>query len=601
MHSSPIENIRGLLQSTDLPEEVKSNLLREVHVLSKQLANKEFKFKRTLKDKEIITNVLNETIQQLEEKSKTLTIQAKQLEEQSEFKEKLFANVSHELRTPLHGVLGMGHLLTKTPLNIVQHGYVEVIKGSADNLLVIINDILSLSEINAGKVKIKNEPFSIKKLLAELKAMVEVRTQQKGVQLSFINQPELPEYILGDRTRVYQILLNLINNSIKFTHKGYILVSSELVMEHENEVRLQFEIKDTGIGMKKEKLANIFESFTRVHDDKGIVYEGAGLGLNIVKNLTRIMRGGIEVDSEIDKGTTFLVQIPFKIPEKSEVEKYMDSQQEATIPDHWSNLKFLMIEDNSANILYSKDIFKSWNLNLDIAPTLEDAAQFLGESYDCILSDVILPDGNGMEFITELRKNNNSINQNTPVVILTASANDRGAKLAQKVNIQSYLSKPFPPDLLIRELHKIFNIQNTTNMTHGNQNPENQNQLELNGHLEPTFLEKLSKRFKGRTNLMVEMSKIFLDQAPVMVKILEESHENGDYEAIRFEAHKFKSTVNIIGLDSLRGYAMKTEELYHDGKPEIDTHDLLRDFAIQVKLEMQNVERVIEQISTAEV
>lgn len=597
-------NLINLIQALDINQEAKQQLFDEVKLMQQNLLYSDFKLKRTLKDKEVITNVLNETINKLEEKSEALTIQSKELEEQSKFKEQLFAKVSHELRTPLHGILGMGHLLNRTPLNVIQKGYTDIIKGSADNLLVIINDILSLSEINAGKIKITNNPFSIKKLLSNLETVLEYRTKEKGLQLLFMLSDDFPDFLIGDQTRIYQILLNLLNNSVKFTHHGYIRLTGGVVYVDGQETRLQFEVEDTGFGMKKQKLKSIFESFTRVHDEPGRVYEGAGLGLNITKNLLYLLKGSVEVESEEGKGTIFKIQIPFQIPDDETIENLIQSQDNTSIPYEWTQLKFLMIEDNTANILYAKDIFESWNLNLDIVPTLEDAKEAVKKKYDCIFSDIILPDGNGLEFISDLRKCPTAINQKTPVIILTASDNEKVVKQTKEINIESYLSKPFPPDYLIKELHRVFNTLTTPKKMENKESSSMKITQPINvknENIENSFLVTLTKRLKGRTGLMVEMGKIFLDQAPVMKSILENSHQNGDYEAIRFEAHKFKSTVNIIGLESLRDFASKTEQLYYHGKPAECTKELLHDFATQIELDCQKVVSVVEELSKAQV
>lgn len=601
--SNPNKNILILIEALDIDQEAKQNLIDEVKLMQKNLLYTNFKLNRTLKDKDIVTNVLNETINRLEEKSHALTIQAKELEEQSKFKEQLFANVSHELRTPLHGILGMGHLLDRTTLNNVQKGYTDIIKGSADNLLVIINDILSLSEINAGKIKITNNPFSIRKLLSDLETMLEFRTKKKGIKLLFHLSDDFPDFICGDRTRIYQIFLNLLNNSIKFTHQGFIRLKGEVIYVDGTETRLQFEVEDSGIGMKEEKLKSIFDSFTRVHDERNKAYEGAGLGLNIIKNFLYLLNGCVEVESEENKGTIFRVQIPFQIPDDQVITDLIHHQEDTTIPTEWTKLKFLMIEDNSANILYAKDIFESWNLNLDIFPTLGEAEIALEKKYDCILSDVLLPDGNGLDFILKLRKTPSAINNKTPVIILTASANEKGASKAKEANVESYLSKPFPPDFLINEFHRILEIQTTpTNL----ENKSHLKKINQSTGVKPesyenSFLQTLSKRFKGRTSLMAEMAKIFLDQAPIMKSILETAHEKGDYESIRFEAHKFKSTVNIIGLDSLREFASITEKLYYNGKPEECTAGLRLDFIKQINLDTQRVKSSMEEIFQEEV
>ena len=595
MHSD-FSKIQKLLKDNGLPLEAQQEILMEFKAMGKQVARMDFKLKRTIKDKGIVTNILNETISRLEERSEMLSIQAKKLEEQSLFKEQLFANVSHELRTPLHGILGMGHLLDKTLMNNIQQGYVGIIKGSAENLLVIINDILSLSEINAGKININKEPFSLYQLLDDLENMLKVRTEDKGIQLIFDVASDVPEIVLNDRTRIYQILINLLNNSIKFTHLGKIELLVKTISNSSDATNLQFQIKDTGIGMKKEKLSSIFESFTRVHEERGVVYEGAGLGLNIVKNLLNILGGSVKVESEFNNGTCFTLEIPFTIPEAESVRLLLENQIESEVPSEWKDLRFLMIEDNSANILYSKDMFEQWNLPLDIAPCLEDARKLLTCKYDVILSDVKLPDGDGLEFIGEIRNNKDAINNKTPVIILTASATTKGAERAKELDVKSYLSKPFPPNELINELHNVFNLKSKISMERKEEIIVKE--VNCDDHIISVdlYIEKLSTRFKGRSLLMAEMSKIFLDQAPQMIKILEESPSKGDFEAIRFEAHKFKSTVNIVGLESLRIQALNIEEMFYEGKPEENTDDIIANFITSIKESICLVQEVIPQI-----
>jgi len=255
-----------------------------------------------------------------------------------------------------------------------------------------------------------------------------------------------------------------------------------------------------------------------------------------------------------------------------------------------------MIEDNSANILYSKDMFEQWNLPLDIAPCLEDARKLLACKYDVILSDVKLPDGDGLDFNGELRNDKYAINQKTPVIVLTASANIKGAERAKELEVQSYLSKPFPPNELIKEMHNVFNLKSNIVM---NQNFNGLPKEVVSEDMKLTtekYLEKLSKRFKGRNTLMVEMSKIFLDQAPQMMKILEECPAKNDFEAIRFEAHKFKSTVNIVGLENLRVQALQVEEMFHNGEPEECTHEMVSKFIDSIKKSIVLVESVIPQL-----
>ena len=387
-----------------------------------------------------------------------------------------------------------------------------------------------------------------------------------------------------------------MNNAIKFTNQGYIKLSVELLNQEDSDVQLRFIIKDTGIGIKEEKLSQLFKSFSRVHDENKDIIEGAGLGLNIVKRLLELLNGTIEVESEFYQGSTFTVDIPFGIC-KSNCSAD-PNKNSLSIPVEWKEKNFLMIEDNHANVLYSNEIFEDWGLKLDVAKDLAEASEKLNTPYDCILCDVKLPDGNGLDFISDLRNNNQSVNQNTPSIILTASTNEDGVIQFDKKFIQSYLSKPFPPKELLRELKKIIPIQ-FPEQTYQPKITKSEMDISENELLENStndFRDNLAKRFKNRTNLMIEMMKIFLDQSPVMLEVLSESPQKEDFERLRFEAHKFKSTVNIIGLKELKNYASKVESEYSEGKPKHCTQALIQDFINQLKMDEKIVKTVLKEI-----
>ncbi len=522
--------------------------------LKKAYKRLEFRLKRTIHDKQVTTNVLRNTISELEIKSENLEFQKKLTEQQARFKEELFTNVSHELRTPLHGILGMSHLLENTDLDKIQKNYVDITKGSANNLLVIINDILSLSQINAGKAKLLQEPFSTNKFFNDLVGILDFKAKKKDLNLIFVKPPNFPKFIEGDRTRLYQILLNLLNNALKFTNKGHVSLNVFILKQTKETIDVQFDVADTGIGMEKEKFASIFESFTQVHQDTNHIYEGAGLGLNIVKKLLNLMGGSIEVDSTPNKGTTFSVKLSFDLPDTKQIEAHISTESDIVILPHWQYKKMLMIEDNPANVVYAKGVFADWGIQLDVAESLaEGASMVIEKQYDCILSDVKLPDGNGLEFIANLRKTHNALNQHTPVIVLTASANEKEASYSKSIKIQSYIGKPFPPELLVSELKKILD------------NPIKKEKkrftkTETSLQYEEAYFYQLQKVFKNKNKAKVEMLDIFLRQIPIALIEMETTLKQKNIDDFHFQAHRIKSTINIIGLPKLLPIITKIDD-----------------------------------------
>lgn len=549
--------IQQLLDAT-LPllqeETAKIQFNKQVELIKKEFTKSESKLKKTLLDKQITTSVLETTISKLKIQTENLKHQKELTEEQAKFKEQLFAKVSHELRTPLHGILGMSHLLENSQLSLEQSGFVDIIRGSADNLLVIINDILNLSKINAGKTTLIIEPFSTEKFLNDLKGVVEFNAKGKGLNLLFFTPPNLPKFLKGDRTRLYQILLNLLNNAIKYTDKGHVTLNVYVCSQKEQEITLQFEIKDTGIGMDPKASKSIYNNFTQLDIKPNGLYSGVGLGLNIVKKLVNLMKGTITMKSIVGEGTTFSVQLTFALPSANLIEPNKKTIASLTFPAEWESKKLLMLEDNEANLVYAQNLFASGNISLEIAKDIKGAKIKLArKKYDCFLSDVKLPDGNGLDLIAELRGDNSAINQTIPIIVLTASANDKEANYADKLNVQSYIGKPFPPQLLIKEMKKTMNSDLTKKQK------TSVNRIEYDTTTTPYFAN-LEKSFKGKPRLQIEMFDIFLDQLPLAIEQMGKGLQENDLKIFHYDAHRIKSTINIIDLPKLKPLIYKMDE-----------------------------------------
>ncbi len=548
------------LEETTLPhlsnEQAQVLFKQQLAQLKKEFHKSDFKLKRTLQDKLITTRVLENTITELKIQSENLKHQKELTEEQAAFKEQLFTNVSHELRTPLHGILGMSHLLENSPLNEEQQNFTDIIQSSADNLLVIINDLLSLSQINAGKTTLVKEPFNISKFLKDLKGVLGFKAQGKGLKLILLTPPNLPAYLVGDRTRLYQILLNLLNNAIKFTDEGYVALNIYILKQTAEKIKLQFEIQDTGVGIAPEKINYIFENFTQISNGKNDIHEGFGLGLNIVKKLVNMMEGQLKVKSTVNEGTTFSLNLTLDIPSTTTITQAKQNKSTLDLPTSWQQKKLLLIEDNEANIIYAQNLFALGHIPIDLAKDLATANHKIRtKKYDCILSDVKLPDGNSFDLIAQIRGDNSAINQRTPILVLTASANEKEAKNAQKLNVQSYIGKPFPPQLLITEMKKILNK---------NAMPSFQSiiqpQAKVTQSMSEPYFAHLEKNFKGRASLQIEMFDIFLDQLPIAIEQMGKGLADSDLKVFHYDAHRIKSTINIIGLPKLKPLITKMDE-----------------------------------------
>ena len=566
-----VADLSKMIREEIVSKELSQEMLVMVDKLMKGIVKTDFRLKRTLRDKEISNSVLENSISELERQNTVI-------EKQSKFKEELFASISHELRTPLHGILGMSQLISRTQMSDKQANFVNVIRSSADNLLVIIDDILSLTQMNSGKIELVEQPFHLLDLLEEIEGVLKLKAEKKNLFLRVEVAPDMPKCIIGDQTRIYQVLINLLNNSIKFTKKGWILLKIESVNNRKGEVDLLISVEDTGIGIEKEKQAQIFEPFSRVHEIQGSVIEGAGLGLNIVKKLMTLLGGKISVESELGKGTCFKLSMTCKTPEEEVVVVRQESIDEIGVPLSWKNLKFLYIEDNPANILYAKHLFLEWEIEIDIAEDCKISREKLkANKYDCILSDVKLPDGNGIDLIREIRENFNSPNYQTPVLILTASASEHERIITESINIQSYMSKPFRPALLIKEMKAAIDDYQEKEVMPTYSVPK-----ESTPKKNPAYFTSLYKNFGKNLSIVKEMLQIFQNQIPDTLEKLEESYQTKDFEGFYFEIHRIKSTIGIVGLPQLFELAMVLEKETYDGANGPNVMDYFEQFKTQV-------------------
>ncbi|MEQ9415422.1 MAG: ATP-binding protein, partial [Cyclobacteriaceae bacterium] len=281
-------------------------------------------------------------------------------------KEQFLANVSHEIRTPINGIAGMAALLSQNPTVKEQTTYLNAIKSAADNLKVIINDILDLASIESGKLNFEKIDFNLDDLLHSVVDSFSVQSAQKGIELNYILDDRISKILAGDPFRLNQILINLISNALKFTHEGSISINCKLEKKSSKIQHIKVDVTDTGIGIPADKLNKIFESFSQADASVTRKYGGTGLGLTIVKQLVELQKGSITVNSVEDKGTTFSIAIPYATGSKEELDKktsvYSKKQNELA---SLKNLRILLAEDNDINRLYATSILKMWECTAD--------------------------------------------------------------------------------------------------------------------------------------------------------------------------------------------------------------------------------------------
>jgi len=328
-------------------------------------------------------------------------------------KAEFLATMSHEIRTPMNGVIGMTSLLSQTPLSREQAEYVETIRVSGENLLTVINDILDFSKIEQGKMKLEKNKFDLYNAIEEVLTLLSPIAAKKGLELIFNKEMDVPRYIYGDEKRLKQVLINLVNNAVKFTEKGEVVVSVAVKSKDEYNVELLFSVKDTGIGIPNDKIENLFEMFTQADSSMSRKFEGTGLGLPISKNLINLMEGDIWVNSEPDKGSTFYFTIKTTLG-KEEIEdvNYSDIKM-------FKNRKVLVLDDNETNLKILSGQLANWGAKVVKTSNPDEAVEFVKKQlFDCAIIDMQLPETNGIEVSKAIKKLDNG--KNLPLLLLSS-------------------------------------------------------------------------------------------------------------------------------------------------------------------------------------
>jgi PAS domain S-box-containing protein len=364
-----------------------------------------------------------------------------------ELRKTILANVSHELRTPVNAIVGMSALLASTPLNDEQREYLKTMRFSSDGLLVLIDDLLDVSRIEAGKVELEEIEFSMHDNFSELTKSLRLRAEERGLSFEWQLDSHIDSRLLGDVHRLNQIVTNLIGNAIKFTPQGKVRLEITLTSESNEAQDVRFSIIDTGIGIAAERQTAVFQAFAQEDSSTTRKYGGTGLGLSISKRIVEMMGGELKLTSEKNVGTIFSFQIRLK--------KY--SGDSAIMKEFTPNLqgsRILLVEDNKVNQFLANSLLKSWNAQVDISEDGLDALDKMkSEHYDLVLMDLQMPIMDGFEATEQIRK---ELKSDVPIIGLSANALNGERERSLEKGMNDYVSKPFQPELLYERIHSLI-------------------------------------------------------------------------------------------------------------------------------------------------
>ena len=499
-------------------------------------------------------------------------------------KQRFLSNMSHEIRTPMNAIIGFTKVILKTELTAKQKEYLTAIKISGDSLIVLINDILDLAKVDAGKMTFEKMPFKLKLTIKAMIHLFESKIIEKNLKLIKHYDDAIPEVISGDAIRLHQIMLNLFSNAIKFTDTGNITISVKLLAETDINLTIQFSVADTGIGISQDKIQNIFENFQQANNETTRLYGGTGLGLAIVKQLVEAQKGKISVESTLGKGTTFSFILNFDKTNSEVVLEPEIVETDTKIKD----IKILIVEDMELNQLLMKTILDDFGFECEIAANGKIAIEKIEKStYDIILMDIQMPEMDGFEATEYIRK---TLKLTLPIIALTADVTTVDLSKCKAVGMNDYVSKPVDERLLYS---KLINFIKKPIAILENENVA-KNELQNIKYVDLSYLIRLTQ---SNPKLMAEMITVYIEQTPQLVTIMKQSAHDKDWSLLQATVHKLIPSFSIMGISmEFTELAQKIQEFANKLDDALELDDLVdkldtvcNQSLIELKHELRNI------------
>lgn len=488
----------------------------------------------------------------LEMEKQLLDYKNEELKRVQQFKSQFFAEMSHEMRTPLNSIAGLISLLKVDHKENLE--YLSALRSTSNHLNSIINDVLDLSKIEAGRLKLEDKPFDLTKMMQEIATGFRVQADQKGVELKCRTDKNIPQVISGDVVRISQVLYNLVGNAIKFTDKGWIKLSAQITHLTNDECKVFFQISDTGKGISATELAGIMEPYQQVTGQDHKRYGGTGLGMGIARQLIELMGGKLNMTSEENLGTSVSFELLFPVSNSDALD------MENNISVNLENISVLIAEDDVVAITMLKALAEKWSLKSDFVKRVDHMESALTTtSYDAIVTDINLEDGSAINTIKNLI-NGDGLNSGTPIVLL--SGDSAGYDTLRKQNIEMhFLMKPIDPVALGGVLQDIASFK--------------------------VDLTNLSLSANGDTILMKELISTIAMALPEEIERLKKSVEYQDMELASKVLHKIKPSISYLGVQELIDTRSHLYDSVHDGE---DVSDEILDFINTIPMALRSLE-----------
>ena len=485
--------------------------------------------------KELVTSIALTSLK-AEEAKNSAEAATKVAESAVKAKQQFLSNMSHEIRTPMNAIIGFTKVLLKTDLSVRQKEYLTAIKFSGDALIVLINDILDLAKVDAGKMTFEQTPFRMELSITAMLHLFETKILEKNLELVQFFDPRIPKVLVGDPVRLHQIMLNLMSNAIKFTSEGKITVMVLLLNEDTESINIEFSVTDTGIGISEEKIGAIFENFQQATSETSRIYGGTGLGLAIVKQLVESQGGTISVKSKVGEGSTFSFTLNF-LKTENEAQAITEILE---LDKDIKDIKVLVVEDMALNQLLMRTLLDDFGFEHDIAANGKIAIEkLLTNVYDIILMDLQMPEMNGFEATDYIR---NVMNLTLPIIALTADVTTVDVAKCKAIGMDDYIAKPIDERVLYT---KIVGFVKNTQLDEKQKEKKN-NEIKQAKCID---LGYLLQRTKANPALMMEMISLYLEQTPPLIKAMKQSLLNHDWKTLRGAVHKMIPSFSIMGIN----------------------------------------------------
>jgi PAS domain S-box-containing protein len=539
-HKTMLLNAHRIIQSNKNEELIVLTIadITEVKRLAIELQVKENKVLEVEREveKKMMVKIEESNVELLEAR-KNADQKTQIAEEAVQAKQQFLSNMSHEIRTPMNAIIGFTNVMLKTDLSAKQKEFLRAIKTSGEALTVLINDILDLAKVDAGKMTFEKRVFKMEESISAMLNLFETKIREKN--LAFIKEydSKIPKFLVGDPIRLHQIILNLVSNAEKFTAKGKITVSVKLLKEDDEKVTVEFAVTDTGIGIPADKIDHIFENFQQASTGTSRLYGGTGLGLAIVKQLVEPQGGSILVKSEVGKGSIFSFTLSF---EKTNVSPDEEINRKETDSERKS-VSVLVVEDVPLNQLLIKTLLDDFGFSYDSASNGKAAVEKLEENtYDIILMDLQMPEMDGFEATEYIR---NTLNSKIPIIALTADVTTVDFAKCKAFGMDDYISKPVDENALYDKIVSLVKYPASIKYNETKKTGDN-----LGGSSKYIDLVNLNHKTKSDPRLMIEMISIYLEQTPPLIRVMKQSLKDKDWNALQSVVHKMIPSFSIMGI-----------------------------------------------------